>query len=1035
MKKIWCLKKLKKSLIGIVVLSLVVNVFSFTCFSTDNGINALGRATSYPTVTEEITSKRDRFSKQFVMSDGSFILAVYSMPVHYKKDGVWKDIDTSLVKSGKKYYKTKNSELQVKVANKSNFSSLLLMKRDKVSLGLSLLGKKSLKLKKSKAIIKNPTRSAYDEISNHSTVSYKGILKNTDISYDIFPEKIQEIIRIKKKGKVHSFSFRLNTKLKVKMKGKKVYFRTKKGKNKFTRMNTVLTDANGVSTSKVKISYNKKNKVLTIKPDKSWWNSKKRKFPIEIRTSYLTDKHERDVKVGAAYTGAADSNYGYDKTLLLQSEKCSAFVKMDTVSELIGKNVKIREATLHLNNEKELKMGAGKLFRVGIHKVLESWKPKGLTYNNRPVYDEKAYSTVELGNTGKYTCDVTEIVKGWHNGEENNGISLVAENSNGSYQAKIDRNPHFTIRYEIVGFDGATELKESEPVTRTVIKGGQEDYYYFDAKPGVAYDLYTDSNADTQGVLYDEQKNRIEYDDDSGINKNFLITGKYDSRRFLKVSINDNQTGDYTLYFKKRFSIPEPIGTKGEDKYTITWDEVENAKEYLVCIYSNGQKIDETIVTGTTYDYVYNSQTIDNVLGFTVTARENGYLTGEPSRMIFNKDNLSEWVYVTPMQDGRKNASVVANDDKIYVLGGENESGSVKSFDVYDTKKDCWERLPEYPGDQSGICNASLVIYGQVIYVIGGQTDLSSAAKLYSSVYGFNVETKKWRKYEDMSEGRTNLAYAISNGKIYTWTKVGNTDRTDVYDIKKDSWKTIIIPDTSKIITATSVDNRIFLLKEDGEKMFWQEYITDDNEFEEIGEICPYGISDTYNIPAVINGKIYIVKENETKEVLVYDAYLDKWSRISEMNLSKKGTMLAATRNDIYSIGGEMTGFGVVDVVERYTPDTQKITKQIDVNKGESYELQLVAGNLKSGQKQAVKLSVDPNQIEIINASSFESEEELKEGVGGVKLLKYQPNKGVVIFEFSGSNEQGDNYQAYQSVPVEAKIDGKVDVAISLEGK
>lgn len=57
-----------------------------------------------------------------------------------------------------------------------------------------------------------------------------------------------------------------------------VYFKTKKGKKKYQRLHTIVTDANGVSTSKVKVKYNKKKKTLTVTPSKKWWNSKKRKF-------------------------------------------------------------------------------------------------------------------------------------------------------------------------------------------------------------------------------------------------------------------------------------------------------------------------------------------------------------------------------------------------------------------------------------------------------------------------------------------------------------------------------------------------------------------------------------------------------------------------------------------------------------------------------------------------------------------------------------------------------------------------------------
>ena len=57
------------------------------------------------------------------MSDGSYTAAVYSMPVHYKKNGTWKEIDTTLVKSGKKNYKTKATDLSIKVSKKANKKS------------------------------------------------------------------------------------------------------------------------------------------------------------------------------------------------------------------------------------------------------------------------------------------------------------------------------------------------------------------------------------------------------------------------------------------------------------------------------------------------------------------------------------------------------------------------------------------------------------------------------------------------------------------------------------------------------------------------------------------------------------------------------------------------------------------------------------------------------------------------------------------------------------------------------------------------
>ena len=981
-------------------------------------------------ITKELINKRNRFLKQFVLSDGSFTAVAYSMPVHYKKKGVWKEIDTTMKKVGKKKYQTKSTDLTIQVSKKSNKKSVITLKRGSNSISWALKGKK---VKSANVKISNPKKTKQTDVLNQNIVSYSKVLKNTSITYNIFPERVQEVITVSKKQKAKKWTFKINAeKMKIKVKGKQVYFKTKKGKKKYQRLHTIVTDANGVSTSKVKVKYNKKKKTLTVTPSKKWWNSKKRKFPMEMRTSYLTDKHSRNVKVGAAYSGAPNGTFTYDKSLLLQANKCIGFVQMSAIADLKKPNAQIRSAALHIKNKKTLKMGAGKTFDISVHKVKDKWSAKKLTFNNRPAYEAEAAAKTGIQKKRSYSLDVTALVKGWHQGENNYGASLVAENTNRTYQAELDRNPYFTVNYEVVGFDGAVQLKENEPITRDIIKEGQENYFYFDTKPGIAYEVYTDSAMDTQATMYDESKERVGYADDTGTNKNFSFVDSYNKRRYIKVSAKNKATGSYTLHLKKRFAIPEVNGMKGQDKYTLTWNSIENAKEYLVCVYDGGKKISETVVTGTSYEYVYTNATSGKILGFTVTARESEALTGESSKMIYSADSQSEWVYQTPMLKTRKNASSVTVNDKIYVLGGENEQGACKSFAAYDTKKKVWEELPEYPGSETGICKASLISYKNEIYVIGGQTGTGANAAALKHIYVFNAESKKWTTKADMKEARTNLATAVCGGKVYVFSKAGATDKLDVYDLDADTWESAVMPGTSTILGAVCVDNRIFVLKEEGEGIYWVEYLPEDNAFEEAGIVCPYTTSDHFATPVVISGKIYMVKETETKNVFVYDAYSDEWSEISAMNLTKKESLLSACENELYSIGGEMTGFGVLDVVEQYTIKGQTIKKQMTINQGEIYELQVTAGNLAKNQSQIVTLSMDPDKLNFQSASSFEEEADLKEGVDGVKLLKYQPKKGIMVLKLTGSMERGNSCEAYQSVPVEAKMDGKTTVEITL---
>ena len=79
-----------------------------------------------------------------------------------------------------------------------------------------------------------------------------------------------------------------------------------------------------------------------------------------------------------------------------------AFTRMSTLSELNNKNVQILDAALHIKNEKTLKLGAGKTFDIGVHKVAQNWKASKLTYNSRPAYESDASAVLGVQKAGKY---------------------------------------------------------------------------------------------------------------------------------------------------------------------------------------------------------------------------------------------------------------------------------------------------------------------------------------------------------------------------------------------------------------------------------------------------------------------------------------------------------------------------------------------------------------------------------------------------------------------------------------------------------
>lgn len=991
-------------------------------------------------VQEELTAKRTRFTKQFILSDGSFLVNSYSMPVHYKgtsKSGKWKEIDTTLVKT-KKGYKTKSTRIGLTVAKKANKKAEVTWKRGTAKLSVALQEKK---IKGKKVKIENPKKKEATDILNSNQIQYKKAYKNKTLSYEIYPEKMVEKISAKKKSAVKKITLKASCgKLKAKVKNGRIYFQTKKGKAKYTRLKTILTDGKGVSTSKVKVKYNKKKKTIILTPDKRWLNSKKRSYPVTVRTAYITDQHERDVKIGAAYAGTPTANYTYNENLLIQANKCIAFSQMSSPTEFGSPNVRIRNARLYIRNEKSLKLGAGKTFDIGVHKVTSKWSGKKVTNNRRPTYDTEKTTAVSLQKKGIYSCDVTDLVQSWQQGVPNYGVALVADNTNGTHQAKLQKNPYFSVHYEIVGFDGAAELKENQPITRDVLGAGQENYYYFDARPGIAYELYTTSNLDTQGILYSTDRERLAYADDTGLDKNFQFIRSYDGRRYLKVNVKGKETGKYSLYLKKRFAIPGPLGKAGQDSYIISWEAVENAKEYLVTVYDEKGMIQETVVTGNSFEYVYTNETAGRTLAFTVTPRENEQLKGEASRKIYNTAPVSEWQYDTPMNQTKTMFGSAVCGTKIYTLGGITEDSQVsKTMEVFDTKKQTWTKLSTYPGDVDGICNMALVAVGNDIYVLGGQTDGTAASRTLSDVYCYHTGSGKWEKKADLPQSRTGLAATAYDGKIYAFARIGTTERVDIYDIAGDEWTSHVKADTSINVQAQTVDGHIYVLRETQEKnvlkaeMYWEEYLPEEDEYDHAGERCPISKADRYSHGTVIDGKIYMVKENASNEALCYDAYLNQWSTVPVMNLEKEKAGIASVGNTLYSLGGKMDGFGILDVVERYEPGILQTTKQLNVVKDEIYELQVKAGQCKENTDYIVTVRVDPKMLAFEKSSSFMDKEIFEKGYEGVQLLKYAKGSGVLKFKLNDKMETGDTMETFQSIPVKGLVNGQTIVTMQVD--
>jgi len=103
---------------------------------------------------------------------------------------------------------------------------------------------------------------------------------------------------------------------------------------------------------------------------------------------------------------------------------------------------------------------------------------------------------------------------------------------------------------------------------------------------------------------------------------------------------------------------------------------------------------------------------------------------------VFNIDE-NKWMQAADMPTAKATRAVV-KDDKIYAVGGYNQTSSMDAFERYDPKLNIWETLPAMPVKISA---HSLTLVKDTLFVFGNYNDLKST-------YSYSFLTNQWQQVE-----------------------------------------------------------------------------------------------------------------------------------------------------------------------------------------------------------------------------------------------------------------------------------------------
>ena len=249
----------------------------------------------------------------------------------------------------------------------------------------------------------------------------------------------------------------------------------------------------------------------------------------------------------------------------------------------------------------------------------------------------------------------------------------------------------------------------------------------------------------------------------------------------------------------------------------------------------------------------------------------------------------SYWTTGTPMPTPRSEIAGAVLDDKIYIVGGFDNSGhSTSIVEVYDPVTDKWTQATSLP--QPLDHTAAVASNDGKLYVVGG--GYLDRNLLSDKLFIFGPDTNNWTEGANLPSPRGALTANFINGTLYVTGGVDSQETlssTLAYDPAANQWtEKASMPTAREHLTSAVVNGKLYV------------------------------------IGGRTNGMAFNVNANE-----MYDQVTDKWTIMEPMPSSRGGLSSAVVNSSIYVFGGEQPT-GTFNNNERF--DTVSNTWTTEIN-------------------------------------------------------------------------------------------------------
>lgn len=452
------------TLCATVGLSLPVDVVAATLpkaetqYSSFN--NVVGENPEESKIVKELTGERTENSKEFLLEDGTKMIAQYNEPVHYKDSkGKWVEYNNTLSEdktaspdeAGDSSYTNKSSDISVNLSNKAKSKNMISLQSNgyKISWGYDNAGKSKADVKKNNE--KTSGNDKFTTLKNITTETlYKDVFSDVDLQYFVTTTGIKENIILKSAKAQNEFT--LNCKipnLTAKQKDDKtITLSNKDGKEIYTISAPYMYDEKGSSSTQMKIEIVKQkgsNLQVKLTADYAFIHTIGRAFPVTIDPE-ITTTLKSDLTFYENANGSVNS-YGPYYT----SKNSYAICTVNNLPKL-GNGEEVISAKYSFETEN----GSNLFADEGENPIIVNAHKLTSASNGNVKYDSKVldYDSLTYEDNRYLTFDLTSTFKGWYSDTNTKGFVMEALDTVGSKKVvfksytKTSTKPALTLIYK-----------------------------------------------------------------------------------------------------------------------------------------------------------------------------------------------------------------------------------------------------------------------------------------------------------------------------------------------------------------------------------------------------------------------------------------------------------------------------------------------------------------------------------------------------------------------------------------------------------